>query len=199
MYFWEKNGRVLIDTMNLDLALVHYPVYNKSGEIITSAVCNLDLHDIARAAKTYGIGHYFVVTPLKDQRELAKRIVGHWTQGSGGPYNPDRKDALELIQVVSSLDQAMEILTEKSGCRPLTVVTDARPHPRNVTYSAVGEMVRAGRPLLLVFGTAWGLTKEFIDEADLVLAPIVGHGLYNHLSVRSASSIILDRLTGLCG
>ena len=39
----------------LYLALVHYPVVNRRGEVIVSALINLDLHDIARAAKTFGV------------------------------------------------------------------------------------------------------------------------------------------------
>ncbi len=50
-------------------------------------------------------------------------------------------------------------------------------------------------PLFLLFGTGWGLTQEVKDSSDYVLAPIEGKG-YNHLSVRSAVAIILDRLLG---
>jgi hypothetical protein len=34
------------------------------------------------------------------------------------------------------------------------------------------------------------------ERADLVLAPILGPDAFNHLSVRAAASIILDRLCG---
>jgi hypothetical protein len=57
-------------------------------------------------------------------------------------------------------------------------------------------MLNSDRPFLLVFGTAWGLTREFIEAADYVLAPIMGATGYNHLSVRSAAAIVLDRLLG---
>jgi hypothetical protein len=52
--------------------------------------------------------------------------------------------------------------------------------------------------LLLLFGTGWGLTNEMLAECDFVLEPIAGLGKnsYNHLSVRSAAAIILDRLLG---
>lgn len=40
---------------SVSIALVHYPVLGKKGEIIGSAITNLDLHDIARTAKTYGM------------------------------------------------------------------------------------------------------------------------------------------------
>jgi hypothetical protein len=35
-----------------------------------------------------------------------------------------------------------------------------------------------------------------MEQADYILEPIYGPGEYNHLSVRSAVAIILDRLLG---
>ena len=49
-------------------------------------------------------------------------------------------------------------------------------------------------PFLLLFGTGYGLSSEIIENADYMLKPIVGSEEFNHLSVRSAASIILDRL-----
>ena len=40
------------------------------------------------------------------------------------------------------------------------------------------------------------MTEEVFDKSDYVLEPIGGGGDYNHLSVRSAASIMLDRLFG---
>lgn len=178
------------------MALIHYPVYNKNGEVIASAVSNLDLHDISRAAKTYGVQAYYVVTPLADQQELVRRIVFHWTDGAGAIYNPHRSAALRLIRVVASLDVAMDDISRKGQGKPVTVVTDARPHPDNISYSALSEMLKIECPYLLTFGTAWGLTREFIEAADYVLTPIIGPTRYNHLSVRSSAAIVLDRLLG---
>ena len=59
---------------NVSIALVHYPVYDKNRQVVATAVTNLDLHDIARAARTYGLFRYYVVTPVSEQRELAERI-----------------------------------------------------------------------------------------------------------------------------
>ncbi len=53
-----------------------------------------------------------------------------------------------------------------------------------------------GPPLLFLFGTGWGLTEEVLEQADDILEPIRGAGAYNHLSVRSAAAILLDRLRG---
>jgi len=180
----------------LYLALIHHPVYNKNGEVVASAISNLDLHDISRAAKTYGVQALYVVSPLADQREIAKRIVLHWTRGIGAKYNPDRKVALELVRVVSSLDAARDDIFRQEGDKPVTVVPDARPRPHSISYSTLCERLRTGGLYLLIFGTAWGLTQEFIEAADYVLVPIMGPTGYNHLSVRSAAAIVLDRLLG---
>ena len=171
-------------------------MYNKNGEVIASAVSNLDLHDISRAAKTYGVRAFYIVTPLADQGALVERIVSHWTEGIGARYNPDRSEALRLIRVAVSLDAVRNEIASSGKGVPITVVTDARPHPRNISYGELTEMLKSEHPYLLVFGTAWGLTIEFIDKADYVLAPIMGHTGYNHLSVRSAAAIVLDRLLG---
>ena len=181
---------------NLYLALIHHPVYNKNNEVIASAVSNLDLHDISRAAKTYGARAFYIVTPLADQRELVERIVSHWTEGVGARYNPDRTEALRLIRVAVSLDAVRDEIAGNGKGVPVTVVTDASPHPRNISYGVLAEKLKAQHPYLLLFGTGWGLTREFIDKADYVLTPIMGHTRYNHLSVRSAAAIVLDRLLG---
>jgi hypothetical protein len=181
---------------NLYLALAHYPVVNKRGDIIASAVTNLDLHDISRAAKTYGLKSFYVITPLKDQQVLAKRIIAHWTKGSGAEYNPARRSALETINVIDSVADATEDIKRLENRSPEIVVTSARGYPASVSYDAFRAELKNGRPYLLVFGTAWGLAEPFISEADFVLEPIMGSTDYNHLSVRTAAGIILDRLVG---
>ncbi len=52
--------------------------------------------------------------------------------------------------------------------------------------------------MLLVFGTGWGLADEVIQGADALLEPVRAREAtgYNHLSVRAACAIILDRLFG---
>ncbi len=66
---------------------VHYPVLDKRGEKSSTAITGMDLHDIARACRTYGIKKYLLVTPLAQQREMVKRIASHWTEGWGASYN----------------------------------------------------------------------------------------------------------------
>ena len=181
---------------NLYIALIHYPVYNKNGQVIASAVSNLDLHDISRVAKTYGVRAFYIVTPLEDQRELVERIISHWTEGVGARYNPDRSEALRLIRIAVSLDAVRDEIALDCAVSPVTVVTDAKPQPRNTGYPALREMLKGEHPHLLLFGTGWGLTQEFVDGADYALTPIMGNTGYNHLSVRSAAAIVLDRLLG---
>jgi hypothetical protein len=182
---------------NIYLALVHYPVKNKNGQTIVSAVTNLDLHDIARAAKTYGISAYYLVTPLEDQKELVEKIVSHWTQGFGRTYNPKRFEALSLIQIKDSLQQVIEEIAIKHGMAVKVVATCAADTPQSVGFDKFRQMLAQNNGCyLIVFGTAWGLTDEFLQSADFVLKPIKGNTEYNHLSVRSAASIILDRIMG---
>lgn len=181
---------------NLYLALVHYPVVNKDGKIITSAVTNLDLHDISRVAKTYGVGSFYVITPLADQKALIQKIVSHWVKGAGSAFNPKRREALELITIKDGLDDVIDHIRKNKGNLPKTVVTSAGNSNRDIRFKRFREMLENGTPYLLIFGTGWGLSKQFMDEADYILGPILGNTDYNHLSVRSAAAIILDRLFG---
>jgi hypothetical protein len=182
---------------NLYVALTHYPVVNKSGNIIISAVTNLDLHDISRAAKTYGVKSFYVATPLKDQKVLAQRIVRHWIDGAGAGYNPARRLALETIKVIDSIADVVEDIRRIENTDPKIVVTSAHRYPSSIGYDKFRNLLQTGLPYLLVFGTAWGLAESLICEADYVLQPVGGAADYNHLSVRTAAGIILDRLLGV--
>jgi hypothetical protein len=183
--------------VQVDVALVHYPVNNRNGETIGSAVTNLDLHDIARAGKTYGVGTYWVITPFKEQQELAGQIVGHWTHGYGAGVNPDRCSALSIITVCASYAEALSGATEKFGEKPLVLATCAKVQDNTLEYAKIRERIWYGGPVLLLFGTAWGLSPEILATVDGVLPPLCGSTGFNHLSVRSAASIILDRLLGV--
>ena len=192
----KNSARDFGQTARLYLALIHHPVVNRRGETITSAVTNLDLHDISRAARTFGVRAVYCVTPLLDQRRLVGRLIGHWTGGYGASGNPDRRDALQLLSVTASLAEAIADVAGREKQRPKTVATCARRQPHSVSCERLREHLSRGMPHLLLFGTAWGLAPEAIAEADAVLAPVEGAGRYNHLSVRSAAAIILDRLAG---
>jgi hypothetical protein len=186
----------LTQVANIHLALVHFPVYNKSGEVVVSSVTTLDVHDISRVCRTYGVGTFYVITPLKTQQELVERLVGHWLKGYGAEYNPTRKEALLKTVVKNNLDDAVKEITEQSGKKPRIVVTGAKKAPKSIGYEALKNELKQGDPTLMVFGTGWGLEKNLVQSADHALLPIEGVNGFNHLPVRGAISIILDRLLG---
>jgi len=183
--------------VNLAIALLHYPVYNKHREVVTTALTNLDLHDIARSARTFGLERFYIVTPSPDQRDLAARITGHWQNGWGAGYNPDRKEALDIVRVCSNLKSAVNDF-QTSFVNPVkTVITGATDRPDSVAVSQLrAQLEQDENPYLLLLGTGWGLTDDCFEAADHILKPIAGTGSYNHLSVRSAAAIMLDRLRG---
>lgn len=179
------------------IALVHYPVYNKNRQEICTSVTNLDLHDIARVAATYGVERYFVVHPLEAQQRLVGEVLCYWQEGYGSRYNPDRCQAFDRLRVVASLEEAVREIEEQGEARPLVVSTAARNHPGSTGYLELRELIERGeRDFLLLFGTGWGLAQRVIDSVDIILEPIYGTGDYNHLSVRSAVAMVLDRLVG---
>lgn len=183
--------------MRLYMGLVHFPVYNKHRAKIASAITPLDIHDLARLAKTYDVNRLFIITPLEDQQKLARRVLWHWIEGYGGRYNQDRREALECVSVVGSMGEATARIEAVEGEVPLTIATDAaHQEERSASYQEARTWVLKNQVVALMFGTAWGLHREAIDQTDRVLAPITGRRGYNHLSVRTAAAIILDRLAG---
>jgi hypothetical protein len=183
----------------LDIALIHYPVINKTGETIGSAVTNLDIHDIARAARTFGVDHYYIVTPYSDQQALVTEILDHWRTGHGATYNPARKAALDRVKISETLGATIAQVTEQRGRRPLILTTSARTQKNSISYRETRKRIDDREPIILLFGTAHGLAPEVTETADYALPPIESTTDYNHLSVRSAVSIILDRLLGIQG
>ncbi|MDQ7032194.1 MAG: tRNA (guanosine(37)-N1)-methyltransferase TrmD [Desulfonauticus sp.] len=176
---------------NLYLALLHFPVLDKFKKISTTSLTNLDIHDISRVSTTYGLGGYFLVTPLKDQQNLAQRLLVHWTKGPSASLNPDRAKALRHTKVVSNLEEVEQSIEQKTGQKPVVVATSAK-QGQVAPVKIRGLLER--KPVLLVFGTGYGLAPEVLKKADLVLQPIGYCRKYNHLSVRSAVAIIIDRI-----
>lgn len=184
-------------TMPVYIGLVHHPIYNKNDEIITTAVTNFDIHDIARTARTYNVARYFIIHPLASQQELVKRVLGYWKEGFGKEYNAHRSEAFSIIALQETIEQAKATILTETGQEPIIVTTDARKYPNTVTYSKLRQERETGtRPLLLLFGTGWGMERELMASFDYIVEPIYGAGEYNHLCVRSAVAIILDRLLG---
>lgn len=180
------------------IALLHHPVKSQAGGIITTSITNLDLHDIARTARTFGADRYYVVHPVLAQRQMVERVVQHWTLGPGARRVEHRKPALGLVRAVPTLEDAQQ---DFGGGAPIeTWVTSAEPHTRALDHGKAARLLRSeGVPVLLAFGTGWGLSEECLERASERLAPIEGAcapggSRYNHLSVRAAVAILLDRL-----
>lgn len=177
---------------------VHYPVLDKRGEKSSTAITGMDLHDIARACRTYGIKKYLLVTPIAQQREMAKRIAGHWTSGWGADYNPDRREAFSTLKIFASVQKAVAWAEEKEKKPVFKIATTAKRHAGAQHWLTLKrEILRRDDSPLFIFGTGWGLHDEVMEAADAVMTPICGgKDGWNHLSVRSAVSITLDRFFG---
>jgi hypothetical protein len=177
------------------VALLHHPVLDRQGEIFTTTITNLDLHDISRTVRTYGLEAFFVVHPFEAQRALAERIKRHWVEGPGGVRIPPRREALAILRLARDLDEVRQSFGEAE-----IWTTAAKAHGPVTDFSeARARLERPGKPVLLCFGTGWGLAPSLLEGADLRLAPIdAGHG-FNHLSVRAACAIAIDRLFSAAG
>lgn len=182
------------------VALVHHPVLNRKGEIITSAVTNLDIHDIARLAATYDLAGYFIITPIQEQQELVRELIAHWLNGSS--TNHDRKTALSKVRIAASLQEASAGILEETGSMPIVAATSAITRSRYMRWNQLRELVShetdssGHEPVLLLFGTASGLADSVFQSDVIGVEPIEHYRSYNHLSVRSAVAITLDRLLG---
>jgi len=179
--------------MKLYMALLHYPAYNKNKEIIATSIVIHDLHDMSRASRTYGVKKFYVVQPMEEQKKVVSRIVHFW-QTVGYEYNPNRLEAITVLSVVDSLFDVVEEIKNTEGEKPIVIGTSAKERPNRIKYTEVAQLLKLEKPVVLAFGTGWGIPAEFEQNFDYFLPPIVGIGDFNHLSVRSASSIILDRV-----
>jgi hypothetical protein len=147
------------------------------------------------------------------------RIVGHWRKDQSQQYHPKRFDALSLVRLVHDFQEVKSAIRAECGEDPEVVMPDARPLANPVSYAQLRaelEDPKRTRPLVIVFGTGWGIAEPFYPEVHRILAPIHGPKQestessemsaelnensepkrYNHLSVRAAAAIVLDRLFG---
>lgn len=179
----------------ISLALLHYPVVDRHDQLYTTAITNIDVHDIARSSCTYGLSQYYLVSPILAQRELGQAIADFWISGSGHRRNKDRARAMGLVNVQSDFAGCIDREFELCGHKPLLIATSAKSCPhKTINYAQGHELIKNHPSTIVIFGTGYGLAPEILEQADYLLEPIYGADDYNHLSVRSAAAIILDRL-----
>ena len=181
---------------NLNVALIHYPVYNKRGEIVTTSVTLFDIHDIARSSTTFGLNEYQIINPSVYQKKVVDRLTHFWKHGFGKEYNENRTTAITKVQYFFTIEEGVRHLTEQYQQKPLIVATSAKQYPQYplIDFPSLKQKITQ-EPVLLLFGTGWGLSDEVLRACDYILEPIRGNGEYNHLSVRAAAAIILYQLS----
>jgi hypothetical protein len=176
----------------VSIAIIHYPVLDKQGDVVATSLNNLELHDVARSCMTYGVEMCYIVTPLPKQREIAERLISHWTEGYGIRYNPDRAKALHKIRMAHEIDEVLSELVD-----PVVIGTSSKGKGVPIGDAEMRVWIeRDEQPFLILFGTGWGLPSEVTARCSRMLLPVKGKGEYNHLSLRVAIGIILDRLLG---
>jgi len=182
------------------VALMHSEVLiGEEKKIGVTSVTSIDIHDIARSSKTYGITEFFIVTPLIDQQRVVNKMLDFWKKGIGYEYNRCRYDAIQIVQLADSLDAVIRQIEEKEGKKPLVVATSAQLTDARqvVSFFDQKKVWATNQPVLMIFGTGQGLAQSVIDRCDFLLLPIQGFSDFNHLSVRSAVATVLDRWLGL--
>ncbi len=181
--------------MKLYTVLLHYPVYNKDGEVITTSIVVHNIHDMARAGKTFGVKNFYIVQPFEQERKIAERIKRFW-ETKGKKYNRNRSEAIAIVKLSESFEGTIRDITKEEGKRPIAIGTSAKEKEgkKIISFEEVQDMLKKDNPMLIVFGTGWGIAKTVVEKIDFFLPPIRGVDTFNHLSVRSAYAIILYRL-----
>lgn len=182
----------------LAVALMHYPTFDRQKNIVATNITNFDIHDIARACRVYGVDRYYLVHPSQDQLFFVERVLDHWKVGEGSKFNPMRRTALIDVYTAKNLE---ELKKHWGHPEAKTIATSARTleGQKHYTFSSLKtELLHQEEPILLLFGTGFGLIPDFVANCHGILEPIKGASQdnYRHLSVRSAVSICLDRLLG---
>ena len=182
------------------VALMHTDVLvGEERKLGMTSVTSIDIHDIARSSKTYGIQEFFIVTPLIDQQKIVQKLLDFWKKGIGSEYNRCRHEAVQLAQLVESLDEVVKKIEEREGKKPLIITTSAQlTHDKKaLSFFDQKKVWQEKRPVLILFGTGQGLCPSVIERSDYLLLAVDGFTNFNHLSVRSAAAIILDRWLGI--
>ena len=184
---------------DLFLALLHHPVLDKNGQIVTTAVTNMDIHDIARSACTYGVRRFFVVTPVRALRALSEKIIEHWETGYGSTYNAHPQGGPGPGGIEPDLDGALVAIERETGKRP-----DAGRHlgprrrPTRCGFAALRpQLASSAGPHLLVLRHRLGPGPG--GHGARRPAPRAGRSARPPTTTSrcaSAAAVILDRLRG---
>ncbi len=180
-------------------ALMHTNVLVQRDVEGNSSVTSIDIHDIARSARTFGLKRTFIVTPLEDQQKITTRLLEFWQEGDGVSYNPSRHEAVSEVSLAANVDETIKTIQLKEGQPPILIGTSARQVDsiQNITYYDQETVWKSGRPVLFLFGTANGLGPSILQRCDFILGPVYGFSRFNHLSVRSAAALVFDRWLGI--
>jgi len=176
------------------LILRHDEVLGRGQSRLHASVTQVDLHDFSRLACTYGLGGFHCVSAMESQHRICQDIAEYWQNGSGRSYNPDRHQALALLQLHRSQQECLAAIEASQGAPALLVGTSAQETAASCDLEELLQNLPPERPLALQFGTSWGLSPEQLQACHAVLRPIQAHAPYNHLSVRCAAAILVDRL-----
>ena len=172
---------------DIAVALLHYPVLNRKGETGATAITSIDVHDFARSCAFYQIGPVYLVHPAEGMHALVDDMTDYWLHGAGGERNPQRREVLQAIRMVNSLENVLE----EADYQLWYTSAQASEH---MCIEPADLAKRKGKHLI-VFGTGSGLDIASLPEPNGWLSPIVGIGSVRHLSVRAALAIYLDRLS----
>lgn len=181
---------------NLYIGLLHYPCRDRHDKIITTMLTPIDITDIARSACTFGVARFDLITPLASQQQIARKLIDYWM--TARVDLAFRRPALQTVRIVDRLEASLAGVLHEEGLAPVVIGTDARELalPR-ISYRRLRHVIEAEpAPVYLLFGTGWGVALEVLERVDYLLPPVWGPTEYNHLSVRAAVAIILDRLRG---
>src|SRR5438552_787688 len=121
----EAADRIATLAARTYLALVHHPVVDRTGAVVTTSLTNFDIHDLARSTRTYGLAGYYIVTPITQQRDKAEHIARLWEEEADGSEG-DRAHALALVKTAGAIDTVIAELLAEHGTSPLVVATSAR-------------------------------------------------------------------------
>lgn len=172
---------------DIAVALLHHPVLNRKGEPGTTAITSIDVHDFARSCAFYQIGPVYLVHPAEGMHALVHDMTDYWLHGAGGERNPERREVLQAVRMVKSLEDVLEETDYQLWYTSAQAPEHACTEP--------GDLVEMEGKKLIVFGTGSGLDITGLPEPNGWLSPIVGIGRVRHLSVRAALAIYLDRLS----